>query len=500
MRLNELLADVPILRTTGPLHLEIANIRCDSRVVEPGDVFVALVGRDVDGHRFVPQAVARGAAALVLEREIPDLAVPAAVVPNTRQALALMAAAYYGRPGSRLRMIGVTGTDGKTSTCTLAASILEAAGHATGVITTVAAQIGGQALDTGLHTTTPDPLDFHRFLARMVEAGISYAVVESTSHGLDQDRTLGAEYDVACVTNVTREHLDYHGSYEAYLDAKAKLFRALSTTRRKPGVAKAAVLNADDESYEYLRRFPGEVNLSYGIDHPADVYPLDLDLSLEGIRLRAATPAGPVEVQSRLLGRFNVYNLLAAIAIGVSQGLPAEAIARGVAAVPGIVGRLEKIDLGQDFTAVVDFAHTPNSLRRMLELARQLTKGRVIVAFGCGGLRDREKRPAMGEIAARLADLVVITSEDPRTEDLEAIMAAIAAGAEAGGGREGETFWRIADRAAAIRFAVDLAHPGDLVVATGKGHERSLCLGTVEHPWSEHEALRQAIRQRLARR
>ena len=499
MRLSELLSDVLVLRATAPLDVEINNIRCDSRAVQPGDIFVALVGRDADGHRYVSQAIAQGAAALVLAHEVPDLAVPAAIVPNTRQALALMAAAYYGRPGRRLRVVGVTGTDGKTTTCTLVGSIMEAAGRATGVITTVAAKIGGQALDTGLHTTTPDPLDFHQFLARMVKEGMAYAVVESTSHGLDQDRTLGAEYDVACVTNVTREHLDYHGTYEAYLDAKAKLFRALATTYRKPGTPKVAILNVDDESFERLKRYPGEVNLTYGIDRATDVYPLALDLTVEGIRLRAATPAGSVQVQSPLLGRYNVYNLLAAIAVAVSQGVPAEAIARGVAAVPGIVGRLEKIDLGQDFTAVVDFAHTPNALRRMLELARQLTKGHVIVTFGCAGLRDREKRPAMGEIAARLADLVVITSEDPRTEDPEAIMAAVAAGAELAGGRDGVTYWRIADRAAAIHFAIDLARPGDLVVTTGKGHEQSLCLGTVEHPWSEHGAVRQAIQERLAR-
>ena len=499
MKLSELLADVPVRSTRGSLAIDVAGITADSRQAKPGDVFLALAGREVDGHRHAPQAVAKGAAALVVERELPDLAVPQAVVPNTRQALALMAAAFYGRPGRRLRVIGVTGTDGKTTTSTLIASILEAAGHTTGLITTVAAKIAGRDWDTGLHTTTPDPLDFHRFLGQMAQEGLRYAVIESTSHGLDQDRTLGAEYDVACVTNVTHEHLDYHGSYEAYLAAKAKLFRALATTYRKPRLPLVSVLNADDDSYAQLKDFPGDVNLTYGIDRPANVHPLDLSLSVDGIRLRAATPAGEVAVASPLLGRYNAYNLLAAIAVAVSQGVRAADIAAGVAAVRGVVGRLERIDLGQDFTAVVDFAHTPNSLRRMLELARQLTTGRVIVTFGCAGLRDWEKRPAMGEVAARLADLTVITSEDPRTEDPEAIMAQVAAGADRGGGREGETYWRVADRAAAIRFAVGLARPGDLVVATGKGHEQSMCWGTVEYPWSEHEALRQAISERLAR-
>lgn len=499
MKLSELLAAVPVVSSSGDLDVEITGIAVDSRRVGAGEVFVALVGRDADGHRYVAQAVERGAVALVVEREVADGRVPCVVVPSTRRALALMAAACNGWPGRRLRVIGITGTDGKTTTSTLASSILEAAGRSTGLLTTVAAKIRDRELDTGLHTTTPDPLDFHRYLAAMVRENLEYAVIETTSHGLDQDRTLGAEYDVAVVTNVTREHLDYHGTYEAYLDAKAKLFRALATTYRKAGVPKVAILNADDESFAYLRRFPGDVNLTYGMESAADVRPRELSLSAAGIRMRVATPAGEMAIESPLLGRYNAYNVLAAIAVGISQGAPAEAIARGVGAVRGIVGRMERVDLGQDFTAVVDFAHTPNSLRRMLELARELTAGRVIVTFGCAGLRDREKRPAMGAIAAELADLVVITSEDPRTEDPEAIMASVAAGCELAGGREGQTFWRIADRAAAIRFAVDLARPGDLVVATGKGHEKSLCIGTVEHPWSDHGALKQAIRERLAR-
>jgi len=498
MKLSELLAAVPVQSTTGGGDVEIREIVVDSRQVQAGDAFVALVGRDTDGHRFVPQAVARGAVAVVVERAQPDVNVLQAVVPSTRQALALMAAAQNGWPGRRLRVVGVTGTDGKTTTSTLVASILDEAGYRTGLLTTVAARIGDEVLDTGLHTTTPDPLDFQRYLAEMARRGMAYAVIETTSHGLDQDRTLGAEYDVAAVTNVTREHLDYHGTYEAYLDAKAKLFRSLATTYRKRGVPKVAILNVDDESFAYLRQFPGDVNLTYGMEAPADVYPLAHEASVEGIRMRVATPAGEVAVSSPLLGRYNAYNILAAVAIAVSQGVPAEAMARGIAAVEGVVGRMERVDLGQAFTAVVDFAHTPNSLENMLKLARELTKGRVIVTFGCAGLRDREKRPAMGEIAARLADLVVITSEDPRTEDPEAIMAAVAAGADRGGGREGETYWRIADRAAAIRFAVNLAEPGDLVVTTGKGHEKSLCIGTVEYPWSEHEAMRQAISERLA--
>ena len=499
MRLSDLLAAVPILSASGGLDIEVSNIAVDSRKVRPGDVFVATVGRDVDGHRYVPAAVAQGAVAVVAQRELPGLSVPHVVVANSREALARMAAASNGWPGRSLRVIGVTGTDGKTTTSTLVASILDAAGYRTGLISTVAATIGGRAVDTGPHTTTPDPLDFHHYLATMVAEQMTYAVIETTSHGLDQDRTLGAEYDVAAITNVTREHLDYHGTYENYLHTKGKLFRLLTSNYRKPGVPKVSVLNADDESFAYLRQFPADRVLIYGMDSPADVYPLALESGVAGIKMRVATPDGEMAIESPLLGRYNAYNILAAVAVSVSQGIPAGAIAEGIRRVTGIVGRLERIDLGQDFAAFVDFAHTPNSLKRVLELAHELTAGRVIVTFGCAGLRDREKRPAMGEIAASLADLVVITSEDPRTEDPEAIMAEVAAGSIRAGGREDETYWRIADRAEAIQFAVALARPGDLVITTGKGHEQSMCLGTVEYPWSEHEALRRAIAERLAR-
>lgn len=499
MRLSALLSDLGVgFPAVGDLDVEVGGLAVDSRQVKPGDAFVALAGKDSDGHGYVAQALAKGAVALVLEREVEEARGPRAIVPSTRRALALMAAAWHGRPGRRLRVVGITGTDGKTTTSTLVHAVLDAAGHPTGLLTTVAARIGDQLLDTGLHTTTPDPLDFHHYLATMADAGMRYAVIETTSHGLDQDRTLGAEYDVAVVTNITREHLDYHGTYEAYRDAKAKLFRALKTTYRKPDVPKVAILNADDTSYDYLRQFPGDVNLTYGIEGVADVRPATLDVSAAGIRMHVTTPAGEVALHSPLLGRYNAYNILAAVAVGVSQGASAEAIASGVRSVSGIVGRMDRIEEGQDFVAVVDFAHTPNALERMLELAREMTTGRVIVTFGCAGLRDREKRPVMGDVASRLADLVVITSEDPRTEDPRAIMAAVAAGCERAGGREGETFWRVEDRGEAIRFAVQLARPDDLVVAAGKGHEKSLCIGTIEYPWSDHESMRQAIRERLA--
>ena len=501
MRWSELRSALPEARLlVGGDALEITRITCDSRQVAPGAVFVAVPGVNVDGHRFIGDALARGAVAAVVEREetLPP-GLPAAVVPDSRAALAHLAAAWYGHPARRLRVIGVTGTEGKTTTVELVAAILEATGLSVGMISTVKARIGGEAIDTGLHTTTPDAPDVQRYLAQMVERGARYAVLEATSHGLAHRRVEGCEFDVAVITNITRDHLDYHGTYEAYREAKALLFRSLSTAVRKQDTPKVAVLNVDDSSYGYLASIPADVQLTYGLDRPAHVTVVRAEAEGTGWRCDVQTPRGLLPIETPLPGRFNLYNVLAAVAVGLSQDIPSEAIRAGIAGFRGVEGRMEEIDLGQPFRAIIDFAHTPHALTHALNTARQMVPGRVIVVYGCAGLRDRGKRPVMGEISGRLADVTVITAEDPRTESLDDIMAQIAEGCRAAGREEGEGFWRIPDRAEAIAFAVDLAQPGDLVLVTGKGHERSLCFGTVEHPWSDHEALRAALRARLAR-
>ncbi|MDI7277161.1 MAG: UDP-N-acetylmuramoyl-L-alanyl-D-glutamate--2,6-diaminopimelate ligase, partial [Anaerolineae bacterium] len=402
-------------------------------------------------------------------------------------------------PARRLRVIGVTGTEGKTTTVELIAAILDAAGLAAGMISTVQARVGGQLIDTGLHTTTPDAPDVQRYLAQMVEQGAQYAILEATSHGLAHRRVEGCEFDVAVITNVTRDHLDYHGTYEAYREAKALLFRSLATAVRKSDTPKVAVLNADDSSYEYLASIPADLRLTYALDHPADLTMAEAVAQGRGWRCQVRTPRGTLPIETPLPGRFNLYNVLAAVAVGLSQEIAPEAMRAGIASFRGVEGRMEEMDLGQPFRAVIDFAHTPHALNHALTAARRMVAGRVIVVYGCAGLRDRGKRPTMGEISGRLADVTVITAEDPRTEPLDEIMAQIAEGCLAAGRQEGEGFWRIADRARAIAFAVDMARPGDLVLVTGKGHERSMCFGTVEHPWSDHEALRAALAARLAR-
>jgi len=468
----------------------VRDVVSDSRQVEPGDVFVAIRGVSVDGHRFIQEALGKGAVACVVERRVPALGdVPVAVVPNAREAYAWLQASLRGFPGRRLKVIGVTGTDGKTTTVRLITAILQAAGYAVGCVDSVSASIAGKSIPTGFHTTTPDAAEVQAYLAEMVAAGMEYGVLESTSHGLAQHRVTGAEFDVAVVTNITHEHLDFHGSLEAYRQAKAELFRALSTSWRKPGVPKVAVLNVDDSSYEFLRPFAADLRVTYGVQKQAMIRAADVQVEPQGLGLTVLTPKGRVRLFSPLMGAYNVYNILAAAAVAYSQQVPLEAVRSGVATVSGVTGRMERIDCGQPFAAIVDFAHTPNALEQALDAVRQVTRGRVIVVFGCAGLRDRAKRPWMGEIAGRLADLTVITAEDPRTESLDDIMEQIAQGCRKAGRKEGDGFVRIADRAQAIEWALGQARPGDLVIVTGKGHERSMCFGTTEYPWSDHEAI-----------
>lgn len=498
MNLKLLLEALPDKSITGDGSPDITGIVSDSRQVTPGSLFVAIAGGNVDGHRYIGDAVKRGALAVVGEKELSEpAAAPYIRVPDARSALAYLCAAWYGFPSRQLRIIGVTGTDGKTTTTTMIESILTEAGERAGMVSTVEALIAGREIDTGLHTTTPEAAEVQQYLAEMVAKGCTYAVLETTSHGLDQKRVDAVDYDIAVITNITHEHLDYHKTFEAYRAAKAILFRKLSLTERKPGLAKVSILNTDDPSYGYLRAIPADYHLSYGIENPADITASDIEERPRGIAFVADTPGASFPVEIALPGRYNVSNALAAISVAVALGLPAKAIQRGLAAVTHIKGRMERIDEGQDFTAIVDFAHTPNALERALSVARTMTPGRVIVVFGCAGLRDRAKRPLMGAVAGRLADFTVITAEDPRTEHISDIMQQIAAGLHEAGRREGEGYVPIAERAVAITFAVNMAQPGDLVIVTGKGHEQSMCYGTEEYPWSDHEAMRAALRGRV---
>lgn len=489
-------------------QVDIAHIAEDSRRVERGSLFVAVKGSAYDGHRFIPDALERGAVAVAGEMgerpaEMPD-GVPYVYVPDDRRAVAELSAAFFGYPSRKLQVIGVTGTDGKTTTSTLIHSILKAAGRSAGLISTIRAEIAGRSYDTGFHVTTPEAFDVQRYLHDMVEAGTQVAVLETTSHALDQGRTLCVDYDVAVVTNVTHEHLDWHGNWENYMAAKAKLFHALASSYRKPGTPKVSVINADDKSYEWLKGIRPDVQYVYGMERrqQPDISADDIEYRAEGTRFLALTPVADIPIQMSLPGKHNVYNAMAAIGATLALGVPKEAVQAGLKAVERIRGRMEWVDEAKPlgFDVVVDFAHTPNALEKTLELACQLVKprqGRVIVVFGSAGLRDREKRAMMGRVAGRLADLAVITAEDPRSERVEDISAQITGGLISEGRSEGVDFWQVPDRAEAIAFAIGKASRGDIVLTCGKSHESSMCYGRDELPWDEFAAVKAGLARRL---
>ena len=477
----------------------ITGIVLDSRRVRPGDLFFALEGDNTDGHLFIPEAIQRGAAAIVGTQPPAGLPVPYYQVTQARRSLALLSAAFYDFPARRLTVIGVTGTDGKTTTSNLIYNILRVAGLRAGMISTVNAIIADEVIDTGFHVTTPEAPDVQRYLAHMVSAGLTHVILEVTSHGLKQQRVAACEFDIAVVTNITHEHLDYHRTYEDYRASKAQLFTGLASSAAKEhSPPRAAVLNRDDSSYDYLAGITPVHQITYGLGQGAQIRATAIVHRSSGLRFRILSENDNVPVRSALLGEYNLYNCLAAFAATVAgMELPPQAAQKGIADLKSIPGRMELIQMGQEFLAIVDFAHTPNALRRALETARRLTGGRVIAIFGSAGLRDKAKRRMMAEASTELADLTVLTAEDPRSEPLEEILAEMAEGAKGRGGVEGETFWRIPDRGEALRFALSLARPEDLVIACGKGHEQSMCFGVIEYAWDDRVAMRAALAEHL---
>lgn len=478
----------------GDRHVTIsAPVVEDNRLVQPGGVFVARKGLSVDGHDFIADVIQRGAAAIIGEREVGALSVPYVRVSDAQQATGYLAAAYYGFPSRDLIVVGITGTDGKTTTSHILHRILSIATHGkAGFISTIAADFGGHSEETGLHVTTPGAPQVQAYLAQMRDAGLTHVVLEMTSHGLAQGRLNGTDIDVAVMTNVTHEHLDFHGSWENYRAAKGLLFGMLSQSARKGEQPKVAVVNRDDPSYDYFAAFEADRVISYGIENEADVQATHIEHSPSG----TAFSVDEQQYRMQLVGLFNVYNALAGLAASRALGITKDAKTQGLAEVQTVPGRMEHIDEGQDFLALVDFAHTPNALHRALEAGREMVSqgGRLIAVFGSAGLRDVEKRRMMAEVSARQADFTILTAEDPRTESLDAILQMMADGCISQGGVEGQTFIRVPDRGQALYEACQMAQAGDVVMACGKGHEQSMCFGTIEHPWDDRDALRAALR------
>jgi UDP-N-acetylmuramoyl-L-alanyl-D-glutamate--2,6-diaminopimelate ligase len=475
MNLERVIAALAPTDVVQRAPVEISDLAYDTRAVGRGALFFCVPGERHDGHAFAGEAVERGAAALVVERVL-ALDIPQLVVPDARRAMPRLAVVFFGDPTRQLEVAGVTGTNGKTTTTFLLHSILDAAGRRPGLLGTIESLIGGERRPAV--RTTPEAIDLQRAFREMLDAGDRSCALEATSHGSELGRLDGVHFGALAFTNLGQDHLDFHGTFERYFDAKRRLF----VEGRPP-----AAVNVGDE---YGRRLAAELRslgheplLTFGPADDADIRPEQLELDASGARLRA----GGIELRTRLRGRFNVENVLAAVAVARLLGIANDAIAAGVEALGGVPGRFEAVDAGQPFAVVVDYSHKPDALENVLRTARELARNRVICVFGCGGDRDRRKRPLMGRIAGELADVAIVTSDNPRSEDPEAIIAEVLAGA--GANLEVEV-----NRATAIERAIAMAQEGDVVVIAGKGHEQGQEFADRTVPFDDREVAREALR------
>lgn len=489
MVVADLIADIPDASIAGPDNALVSGITYDSREVGPGSLFAALRGSDFDGHRYIGAAIEKGAAAILAEEPV-DANVPVIVVENSRAALAPISGTFYGHPSRELTMIGITGTDGKTTTSYLVRHILQHAGIVTGLVGTVGIEIGDGTTHQLPHQTTPESNLVQGYLREMVEHEAQAAVLEATSHGLAMHRLDGTRFSIAGVTNITQEHLEYHGTIENYRRAKAILLERVGA---EGGVV---VLNADDEGAMSVAPFAhGADVVRYSMEgREADLVADDVVVDGNGSRFRLCTDTREIPVSLPMLGEFNVANALCAIGIAQAAGVDASVAVDALRDAAGVPGRMNRILQGQPFNVVVDYAHTPESLGKILRLLRRLHEGhRVIIVSGSAGERDPFKRPLQGSVTAELADVSIVTSEDPRNEDPDKIIRDIADGARKKGAIDGETLFEITDRRDAIRKAFFLAAPGDCVVLAGKGHETSIIWGFEHRPWDEASVAREEL-------
>jgi UDP-N-acetylmuramoyl-L-alanyl-D-glutamate--2,6-diaminopimelate ligase len=506
MKLGELAGMLERLSSLPPdwLDREVLDIVYDSRKVRPGSLFVAVRGFHSDGHLFILQAVKQGAVAVVTERHSSTAAAtgtPQIVIEDSRRALALLANAFYGHPSQKLALIGITGTNGKTTTSYLVKAIIEAAGGVSGLIGTIDYRVGDNVYPAP--NTTPESLDLQRLLAEMVGLGATHCVIEVSSHALELGRTLGCAFAAAAFTNLTQDHLDFHGTMDAYFRAKLLLFSGLQPER-------SAVVNLDDaRAGEIIKATKAQI-ITTGMTDRADIQPAGaIQHGIRGLSFEVTTPSGTVRVESPLVGRHNVHNILTAVGIGTALGFSAEAISRGIKNMKAVPGRMEKVDEGQSYGVVVDYAHTEDALDRLLEAVRELASSRIITVFGCGGDRDRTKRPKMGAAAIRGSDVVIVTSDNPRTEDPLSIIEEVEQGMTEGmripspdaapdpvGGRT--PYSVIPDRQVAVATAIGMAKPGDVVVLAGKGHEDYQIIGNTKIHYDDREVAREEIRKSIS--
>jgi len=498
--LHELVAGIADARIVGEQDISVRDVAFDSRLVMPDGLFVALRGGYADGHRFIAGAAARGAVAVVVETEAEAMTeLPSGIraivtVPDTRAALALIAANWYQHPADALTMIGVTGTNGKTTTTAMIGAVLDADDAQSATLGTVEMKLGAAHWPNPNHQTTPESLHVQRFLRQAVMVGCEAAAVEATSHALAMHRLDGMPVDIAVFTNLSHDHLEFHGSFENYRDAKRSLFVRLDAfgERNRP---RFAVVNMDDPSADvFLAATRRATPLTYGLGDGATVRATDITEGPETTAFMLHLPTGSASVSLATLGMYNVRNALAAAAVGHAQGLDAAQIAAGLARWREVAGHLERVDAGQPFRVIVDFAHTPMAFAALLDLLRRTTRGRLIAVFGSAGERDVAKRAMQGEAAAEYADAAYLTNEDPRFEDAEAILRAVASGCERRGWREGREFFTVVDRREAIATAIGAARLGDTVALIGKGHENSIIIGAKAVPWDEATVAYEVLR------
>jgi UDP-N-acetylmuramoyl-L-alanyl-D-glutamate--2,6-diaminopimelate ligase len=512
MQLTNLLEGVEIRRITGETLKEIEGIAYHSHRVEKGFLFAAIRGMEVDGHQFIGEAIQKGAEAVLLEeeREIPNRTM--IFVSNSRQALARISSNFYGNPSSQVSLIGITGTNGKTTTTYLLESILKRAGGSVGVIGTVNYRFGQRK--TQAANTTPESLDLQRILWEMVREGVSHVIMEVSSHGLDLDRVFGCQFDGVIFTNLTSEHLDYHKTIKQYFESKKRLFSDFLMRSHKS--KRFAVTNHDDPRGEDIVAGIALPVIRYGQNSSCDVSADQVRSNFDGLSCRIKTPKGEFQVHSKLVGGFNLYNILAAAATGIAMDIPLETLKDGVESLDGVPGRFEKVENRKGIHLVVDYAHTPDALERALSGARAIIEGsvrghfqraeKIITVFGCGGDRDRTKRPLMGEVAGRYSDLAIVTSDNPRTEDPLAIIDEVEKGLksipleelhqdEINSWRSKRGYLKIPDRREAIRMAIQLARPKDTVLIAGKGHEDYQIIGKKRFPFDDRVEAKKALEE-----
>lgn len=486
MKLHELLNNLHALVPFSGENPDITSIENDNRKVQQGSLFICIKGYTVDGHDFAEAAVKSGAVAVVAEHDLP-LNVPVIVVNDTNRAMAVLADAFYGQPSRKFKLVGITGTNGKTTVSHLIEKVLSDAGKKTGLIGTMYTKIGAKMIET--KNTTPESLTLQKTFKSMADEGVEAAVMEVSSHALDLGRVHGTEFDVAVFTNLSQDHLDYHHTMEEYKHAKGLLFSQLGNTfeTNKP---KFAVLNVDDPASDSFMRGTSAHIITYGIDQKADISAKDITMTSKGTAFTLSAAGRELLVNMQLIGKFSVYNVLAGIGAGLALGMPLEHIIRSIEGVEGVAGRFELVNAGQDFTVIVDYAHTPDSLENVLSTISQFAQKKVFVVVGCGGDRDRTKRPLMAKIACNLATDPIFTSDNPRSEDPIEILKDMQAGAE------GESYQLIPDRKAAIEFAVKNASEGDVILIAGKGHETYQIIGSQVFDFDDRKVAKDAIEGR----